>query len=211
MEIPLNAQVECTDSVCGRSVFVLLDPILANITHLVIRETPSSREYIVPIKFVSKTIAGTIQLRCSKAEFEKVEPFIKTIFIEENVPERYYSYDGNMYGRGSYFFIPYVITGMKMQVPVKKQQVPPGELAVRRGTRVEAADGFIGHVDEFVVNPRNGHITDLVLREGHLWGQKEVIIPVSVLKDVRQDTVFLKLAKRQVEAFPSFPLLHRWM
>jgi len=43
---------------------------------------------------------------------------------------------------------------------------------VRRGTRVEATDGHVGHVDEFVVNPENGHITHSVMREGHLWGKK---------------------------------------
>jgi hypothetical protein len=61
-------------------------------------------------------------------------------------------------------------------------------------------DGYVGKVDEFVVNPENGHITHLVMPEGHLWGQKDVIIPLSAMGDTRQDTVFLKLDKHQVES-----------
>jgi sporulation protein YlmC with PRC-barrel domain len=68
----------------------------------------------------------------------------------------------------------------------------------------------VGHVDEFVVNPKNSHITHLVMREGHLWGQKDVIIPVSAMGDVLGDIVFLKLDKQQIESLPSFPLHRRW-
>jgi hypothetical protein len=81
---------------------------------------------------------------------------------------------------------------------------------VRRGTRVEATDGYVGQVDEFVVDPGNGHITHLVMREGHLWGKKDVVIPVSAMGDTHTDTVFLKLTKLQIESLPNFPLHRRW-
>jgi uncharacterized protein YifN (PemK superfamily) len=97
-----------------------------------------------------------------------------------------------------------------VQVPVEHLQIPAGELAVRRGTRVEATDGYVGHVDEFVVNPENGHITHLVMREGHLWGQKDVVIPLSAMGETREDTVFLKLDKHQIESLPTFPVRRRW-
>jgi sporulation protein YlmC with PRC-barrel domain len=208
MEIPLNAQVKCSDGFCGRSEYVIIDPLSDDITHLVIRETPSSREYIVQVKDVSETIEGTIQLRCSKAELEKMKPFVKTTFIEELVPERFYSYDGSMYGMGTYTFMPYIMPGMKMKVLVIKQQIPPGEVALRRGSRVEATDGVVGHIDEFIIDPKHGHITHLVVREGHLRRQKEVIIPLLALKKVRRDVVVLRLSKHQIESLPTFPL--RW-
>lgn len=89
-------------------------------------------------------------------------------------------------------------------------QIPHGELAMQRGTRVEATDGYVGKVDEFVINPKNGHITHLVMREGHLWGQKDVIIPLSGMGDTREDTVFLKLNKSQVESLPTFQVNRHW-
>jgi sporulation protein YlmC with PRC-barrel domain len=106
--------------------------------------------------------------------------------------------------------LPYVTSERTVYKALVNQQIPPGELAVRRGTLVEATDGYVGKVDQFVVNPENGHITHLVMREGHLWGKKDVIIPVSAMGDTHDDTVFLKLDKHQIESLPTFPLHRRW-
>ncbi len=211
MEIPLKAQVECTDGVCGRSVYVLINPVIDQVTHFVVKEDSSPEtEYIVPVEFVTETKSDTIRLSCSQAELEKMAPFIKTTFVEERLPAQYYSYSGGMYGSGSYSYLPYVTPDITVQVPVEHLQIPPGELAVTRGTRVEAMDGFVGKVDEFVVNPENGHISHLVMREGHLWGKKDIIIPLSAMGENRGDTVFLKLDKQQIESLPTFPLKRRW-
>jgi hypothetical protein len=207
MEIPLNAKVECTDGFCGRSEFVLIHPVVDQVTYLVVEEDASPKtEYKVPVDFVTETIADTIRLRCSKAELEKMEPFIKTTVIDGKAPEMNYDLRGGMYGMGSYYYMPYVTSGT---LEVENRQIPPGELAVHRGTRVEATDGFVGHVDEFVVNPENGHITHMVMREGHLWGQKDVIIPLSAMGKTHEDTVFLKLDKHQIESLPTKELVLR--
>jgi hypothetical protein len=212
MEIPLQAQVDCTDGVCGRSVSVLINPVNEQVTHLVVREDPSpNTEYIVPVDFVIETIADTIQLRCSKAELEKMDTFIKTTVIEKKVPVTDLVYHGGSYGWGSQqYYMPYVTPERTVKVSEEHMQIPPGELAVQRGTRVEATDGYVGKVDEFMVNPENGHITHLVMREGHLWGKKDVIIPLSAMGEPRDDTVFLKLDKHQIEALPTFPVHRRW-
>ena len=209
MEIPLTAQVECTDGVCGHVMYALVNPVLDEVTHLVIRESSSLTDHIVPLDAVSESIAGTVLIRCSKAELEKTDPFVTTMVIEEKVPERPYTY-GSAYGLGGYFYLPYVTREITVHVPMEQRQIPVGELAVRRGTRIEAADGYIGHIDEFVVNPENGHMTHLMMREGHLWGQKEVIIPVSAIRDMDEDTVYLNLHKHEIESLPAFPVSRRW-
>jgi len=211
MEIPLNAQVECTDGVCGSSVYVLVDPLADKVISLVVKETSSpNTEYIVPVDVISATIADTIQLRCSKAELEKMNPFVQTEYIAEKLPDRDFMYAGGVYGMGSYYYLPYVTPEVTVQVPVEHRQIPLGELAIQRGTRVEATDGYVGKVDEFVVNPKNSHITHVVMREGHLWGKKDVIIPISAMGETSEDTVVLKLDKHQVESLPTFPIHRRW-
>jgi len=214
MEIPLNAQVECTDGVAwhfvGHSVYVLINPVIDQVTHLVVRDDAfPNPEYIVPVDFVTETITDTIRLTCTKAELEKMDPFIKTKFIAEPVPDIRSGYDG-LYGIGSFYLLPYVTPEMTVYVPEENQQIPPGEMAVQRGTRVKATDGYVGKVDEFVVNPKNGHITHLVMREGHLWGKKDVIIPLSAMGDTRDDTVFLKIDKHEIESLPIFQVNRRW-
>ena len=211
MEIPLQAQVECTDGVCGRSVYVLINPVIEKVTHLVVREDASpNTQYIVPVETISATIIDTIQLRCSKAQLEKMDPFVQTQFVEEKVPSENFVYGAGMYGMGSYYYLPYVTSEGTAYEFVKTQQIPPGELAVRRGTRVEAKDGYVGKVDEFVVNPKNGLITHLVMREGHPWGKKDVIIPLSAMDKTLDGTMLLKLNKHDIESLPTFPVHRRW-
>ena len=210
MEIPLQAQVECTDGVCGRSEYVLINPITDQVTHLVVREAAyPNTEYLVPVDFATTTIADTIQLRCSKAELEKMEPFIQTRYIQEKVPD-YAGYHGEVYGMGTSYYLPYVSPEVTVYESRDFRQIPVGELAVQRGTNIEATDGHVGKVDEFVINPANGLISHLVMREGHLWGKKDVIIPVSALGESSGDTIYLKLNKHELEALPTFPLQRRW-
>jgi sporulation protein YlmC with PRC-barrel domain len=95
---------------------------------------------------------------------------------------------------------------LEKYIPVEHEHMPAGELAVRRGTQVEAADGHVGRVDEFLVDPKDEHITHLIMREGHLWGQKDVSIPLSAIKRIGENTVYLKLSKDEVGALPAIPI-----
>ena len=209
MDIPLQAKVECTDGVCGNSAYILINPVSDQVTHLVVKEDASpNTEYIVSVDLVKETSDNTIILSCSKAEMEKMDPFVQTEFVEEKVLD-YAGYRGGISGMGS-FYMPYVTSEIRIPVTEENQQVPAGELAVHRGTRVEATDGYVGRVDEFVVNPENNHITHLVMRQGHLWGQKDVIIPIAAVDDHGDDTLFLNIGKHQIESLPTFPVRRRW-
>ena len=95
-------------------------------------------------------------------------------------------------------------------MPLEHEHIPVGEVAIRRGTSVEATDGRIGKVDEFLVHPENDVITHLVLREGHLWGKKDVTIPVSEIDKIAEEAVYLKLDKKAVEALPTVPVRRNW-
>jgi sporulation protein YlmC with PRC-barrel domain len=114
-----------------------------------------------------------------------------------------------MYRIGSYY-LPFVTAEITEYETIDKKQIPTGELAIHRGIHVEAMDGYVGNVDEFVINPKTDRITHLVMREGHLWGKKDVIIPLSAMDRTHEDTVFLKLDKHQIEALPTFPLERHW-
>jgi hypothetical protein len=79
--------------------------------------------------------------------------------------------------------------------------VPLGEVVVRRGDRVHATDGEIGHVEGLVIDPRNHHMTHVLLQEGHLWGRKEVAIPISAVTGAG-DGIRLNLTKDKVRDLP---------
>ena len=206
-QIPVGAEVSCTDGVCGKSTYVLINPVTEKVTHLVVKEnTLRHPEYEVPIDLVAAASTDIIVLRCTRDELQHMDPFVQTQYIQEPMPVAAY---GGGYAVGTYLIWPYAVGDTTMEyVPVDQEQIPPGELAVRRGTRVEATDGTVGHVDEFVVNPGTGNITHLVMREGHLWGQKDVSIPISAIRETRDDRVVLNLNKEEITALPGIPL-HR--
>ena len=78
---------------------------------------------------------------------------------------------------------------------------------IRRGDPVHATDGDIGRVQGLVMNPRDHRVTHVLLQEGHLWGRKEVAIPVRAVTTV-DDGIRLNISKRDVEDLPAVDIDH---
>lgn len=193
MEIPMNVQVQCADGDAGHSVCVILDPVKDQVTHLVVRESGLfSTERLVPIDIILETTHDAIKLKCTLSELREMESFTETEFIPSP-------------NEGTYLW-PYYSTMDPGVVVIEHERIPRDELAIRRGDIVHARDGRIGRVDEFLVDPTNDSVTYLVMREGHLWGKRDVTIAVSQIDRFESDTVFLKLTKKQVEELPTVPV-----
>ena len=83
-------------------------------------------------------------------------------------------------------------------VEVRYERVPKGEVEVRRSSAVATSDDHhVGHVEGLVVDDEQ-HITHLVLEHGHLWGKRDVTIPIGAVDRVEADTVILALTKDEV-------------
>ncbi len=85
---------------------------------------------------------------------------------------------------------------------ITDEVVPFGEVDVRRGDRVRASDGEIGHIGGLVIDPGDRHVTHVLLDEGHLWGRRQVAIPIDTVRKVG-DAVEVDLTKQQVHDLPS--------
>jgi len=204
MDIPLNASVHCVDGECGRSTYVITNPVSRQVTHLVVKENGlAADEHVIPIEWVTEATHDLIRLRCTTEQLSNMDPFFEKRYLREPLPD----YEHPV---GGYLLLPYRIPNITQTVQVETRHIPVGELAVHRGATVKATDGRVGQVDEFLVDPENSHITHLILREGHLWGQKDVTIPVSEIDRLEEDMVHLKLDKQSIEALPSIPLRHGW-
>ena len=196
MDIPIHAEVRCADGPCGESDCVILNPVTDQITHFVVREKAYPFEKrLVPVERIKETSPYLILLDCNLDEFAKMPKFIETEFL---VPDPY------KYTISPTMIWPYA-TYMEA-ITIEHEQIPPDELAVHRGASVEATDGQVGQVDEFLVDPKSGHITHLVLREGHLWGKKDVTIPIAQIDRIERDTVYLKINKQETENLPAIPI-----
>jgi sporulation protein YlmC with PRC-barrel domain len=203
MEIPLNVEVHCTDGRCGRSTHIILNPATGQVTHIVVREKqPSRTERMVPVILIRQTAAEVILLDCTLEEFSALEPFTQTEFVYGDLP--HHATDPSLTA-----LWPYVVPAKRI-VDEKIRPIPPGELAVRRGTRVEATDGRVGQVDEFLVDPESGHITHLCLRESRLRGDRVMCIPVSQIDEIKEKVVHLKVDKEAVASLPTVPVKRWW-
>lgn len=205
MKLPVNAQVMCTDGECGRSTYVLVNPVTKKVTHLVVRATVGPHEeFLVPIDTVAAGDDQKIELKASIHDLSGMKPFVQTDFVEEP----YERVESIQYGGplSVPLYWPYVIPDRTMYVPVEHAQIPEGEMAVYRGTPVYATDGYIGRVEEFVMDPDSDNITHLVVREGHLWGRRDLSIGVSQIAAIEDSTVRLKLDKEAVAKLPEVPV-----
>ena len=72
---------------------------------------------------------------------------------------------------------------------------------MRRDKPVFATDGEIGRVEGLVIDPGNHHVSHVLLQQGHLFGRREVVIPIGAVADVL-DGVQLNITKQQVENLP---------
>jgi sporulation protein YlmC with PRC-barrel domain len=192
--------VRCTDGPCGKSNCVILNPITDQVTHVAVEG--NSFPYVkrlVPVEKIKETTSDLIQLTCDLYEYVTMPEFIQSEFI---IPSPY----GGNEEIPTTMLLPYAM--VMGTITIEHEQIPHNELAIHRGTPVIARDGRVGKVDEFLVEPKNGHITHLVLREGHLWGKKDVSIPVSQIDRIEKDDVYLKIDKQAVQGLPTLDI-HR--
>ena len=50
---------------------------------------------------------------------------------------------------------------------------------------MHATDGDIGRVQGLVIDAKTRQVTHVLLQEGHLWGQRELAIPIGAVAGVR--------------------------
>ena len=207
----IGASVNCTDGACGEVSRVVIDPVARAVTHLVVE--PAGRQglgRLVPLDLVDAT-GGEVRLRCTLAEFEHLDAAEETQFVPGTVgyaaygPEQVLAWPYSSLG-GISPVDGEIVPGVSQTVTY--DTVPLGEVAVRRGDHVHATDGAIGHVEGLVIDPRNHHVTHVLLQEGHVWGRKEVAIPISAVTGADDRGIRLNLAKNQIRDLPAVDIDH---
>ena len=203
-EIPIDADVECTDGACGRSIALIVDRETRRVTHFAVedkslRYAPYQR--LVPLDQLAETTPDLIRLKCTRDELNQMEPFIHTRYVAQE-SEDYTLYEGGGGAQGWRGEWGTSSVAGETYTKVEEEQVPEGEVAVHPGTHVHATDGPVGVVEELIIDPGSAQITHVVLRKGHFWGKKEVQIPISAVERGEGDTVYLNLDKKAIGELP---------
>lgn len=202
----IGADANCTDGPGGTVKRVVIDPITQTVTHLVVE--PRHRQglgRLVPVAMAQPEDGG-VALSCTQAEFERLDSAEETQFVpgtrgyaqygpEQVLSWPYFGLHGGQAGGVAGADVP------GTSETVTYDTVPAGEVEVRRGEPVYATDGPIGHVHGLVVDASSRRVSHVLLAEGHLWGHKEVSIPISAVVGV-EDGIKLQISKKEVADLP---------
>ena len=202
MDVPLDVEVYCSDGACGRSTVIIVEPQTQQVTHFVVQD--GGFQYLVPIGVIADSSAVRINLSWSREELRHAKSFVEEVPADEAHLEM--MSDAMV---GSSVFGPYTSPDAAHMVDalsgatMEQELVPDNELAIHQGARVEATDGTVGSVDEFIIDPGTNKLSHVVLRKGHFFGERDVTVPVSEIERVEDDVVYLKLDKRAVGHLPA--------
>jgi sporulation protein YlmC with PRC-barrel domain len=204
MDMPIHADVFCTDGLIGKSSHIIVDLVSERVTHVAVSTKEHEGQYLVSLEWVKSTDRDSIQLDCTKVDVYAMQPFRAGYF------NGYDAYSGS-----PPITAPGVEPGSTLYHPHRTAEpaaqdatihTPAVELAVAKGAAVLATDARVGVVDELVIDPESHLVTHLILREHHLFRDKAITIPVSAIERAETNTVFLKIDKDAVEALPTVAL-----
>jgi sporulation protein YlmC with PRC-barrel domain len=197
-EFRIGADVSCTDGPCGEVIRVVINPVAEVVTHLVVE--PSHREglgRLVSLDLIQVDPAtGDIKLPLTLDEFDKLGHAEETDFLPGSGLNAGYN-------ASQVYALPYYGLGVgNVTPPIVTDTLPAGEVGIRRGQQVHATDGGIGRVQGLVIDRTTHHVTHFLLQEGHLWGKKDVAIPINAVKGI-EEGIQLTLTKQEVQDLPA--------
>jgi hypothetical protein len=211
-QFTIGAKVSCRSGPCGRLTRVIIDPIARSLTHLVVEPPDHDLGRLVPLELVEAATPEKIDLACTLKEFDSLDPSQDADYFP--MDDYYGGYSrGYGYGPGGAFFWPYFgFGGVGFgwgwgEDVLAYEAIPSGEVTIRRGDPVQATDGDIGRVAGLVIGTPAGEVTHILLQEGHLWGKKDVAIPIHSVERVA-GVVEVALSKQELRDLPAIDIDH---
>lgn len=224
MRLDLGSPVHCSDGEYGELADIVVDPIKKRVTHVVVQ--PEHRHDLARLVPIERAHAmgheeSAIRLDYTVEEVNKLEPLQRSAYLR--VGETPVEDPDHQVGIENMLALPYYESltpggGLGTTMPAMAyddhmteiyDRVPKDTIEIRRASAVISSDDHsLGHVDGFVVDSEDG-ITHLVLEHGHLWGKREITIPIGAVASIENDVVNLSLTKDQVGDLKSVPV-RRW-
>jgi hypothetical protein len=180
---------------------VVVDPVAREVTHIVV-ETKHRKGLgrLVPLDLLDAA-GDQVTLTCDGAAFEDLEVAERIQFEPRSVGYATYKPQETLtlpyYGLG----LQAVTAANDPALVVTHDALPLGEVGVHRGDCVSATDGEIGMVKGLVIDRLSHHVTHVLLQEGHLWGRRDVAIPLGAVTKF-EGGIQLGLPKSAVQNLP---------
>ena len=200
--LAIGAAAACTDGFPGELKGLVVEPRARAVTHLVIEpEHAQGLARLVPLDHADAT-AEPIRLRYTEAEFKDLGP------AEETLAEFVAGYEVPVQllpaGEGWRPADGPVAVGETIP-EVREMEtiplVPETEVEESRGDQVQATDGHLGQLHGLRVNPDDGAVLSVLVKQ-HGWRHAELAIPIGKVSGFEAG-VQLSITKQEVKDLAS--------
>jgi hypothetical protein len=172
---------------------------------------PGKRVLVSPYA-VAGEIGDSIPLNLTRKQVE-TSPFPESdLPVSRQFERQYYAYYGwPMYWQGAYVW---GATAVPLHGPVEPVEPPPdqeGDPHLRStdqvtGYHIQARDGEIGHVEDFIIDDTNWSIRYLLIDTVNWWPGKKVLLPPAWASDIswHQSKVHVDLDRQTIKEAPEY-------
>ena len=212
MQLRLGTHVRCEGAVVGEVADVVIEPVSRRLTHIVVETSDREAARLVRGALIAEA-NGEVTLSCTRAEFDRLESIVEFAFVRlDEMPKPTDDADVgvetaiSMPSIGSTEFGDFAGEyGSSMGLAYHR--IPKGEAEVRRASPVTSSDAHeIGYACGFVFDELR--VTHVVLERGHLWGTRDITIPIDGVEKIETDGITLSLTKDEVAGLPAVRLHH---
>ena len=214
MRLELGTPVRCSDGMFGELVDLVIDPTKRRVTHLVVQPQALAGSRLVPVELAeSAGDQSQITLHCTLHEVSELEPVEEVAYLRlGGFPVDDPNWDvgvSTVLAEPYYGAEEFAGAGYPADVERFYDRIPKGEVEIRRASLVTSSDGHsLGRVEAFILDHEE-EVTHFVLEHGHLWGRRDVTIPINAVEKIETDQVTVGLTKHEVGELPAVRV-HRW-
>jgi hypothetical protein len=206
--LELGQSIRCQDGVLGELADIVVDPNPQRVTHLVARgEGGGGVKRLIPYELVDPAAAGEISLGCTLADARGLRQAQELDYLpggdmSENDPD----WD---VGVQDVFLVPRYDAGVFVDYQPEAEpeimhmydRIPKGHVEVRRESSITTTDGHpLGSLAGVVVDGQK--LTHLMLRCGHFWHRRSIMVPMSEVDNLHTDEVMIRSSKRELKKLP---------
>jgi uncharacterized protein YrrD len=215
--LEFGTAVYCTDGELGELADVVIAPRSMRVVDMVIRPRHmGGPARLVPIEAAQGSRWGErIHLGCSKEEAARFPAIQEAAALGMGeAPAGDSEWDVGVQDviaapTGSSMDMAPTLDELDPLMEVTYDRIPKGKVELRHRSCVVSSDGHIvGKIDAFVVD--GDELTHLILERGHMWGRRDITVPISCLASVKTDEVVLGISRHEVGALPSVRTHHGW-
>jgi uncharacterized protein YrrD len=197
----MGVQVQCTNGQCGKLAGVVMNPESRCITDLIVEKGfLLKHDRILPLSVMEGATEENVYLSLNSNELDQY-PEYRVIEYEEPVTglEQQSTPVVTPYGMQQGALDP-VVPMVKKKI---REGIGPGQKVIERGMHVNSTSGTFGKVDHMLMNPESKEVTHLVVRRGMIFSD-HVVIPISIVEEVREDSIFVTGADEELEQLPRY-------